>query len=402
MLRMLALFPFIAAISACSASLLSSSQQSTALTRTVVVDNLRSPWGIAFIDANTALITEKEGGLVIADLGSGETRSISGLPADLIDDIRSEVRFDNGGLFDIALDPNFAAEPFVYLSYAAKSDQGRTTKIIRARLEETSLEEAQTLLVADPFTEGEFFHYGGGLAFGDDGKLYVTIGERIYNERDNPALPIAQDPKDKRGKIYRLNKDGSAPEDNPDFGPNAAPGLFAMGIRAAQGIAVQPETGDIWFSEHGSRQGDEINRLAAGANYGWPIVTTGGYRNDDYTPPTLEGRDFTAPVWFWRQTVAPTGLAFYTGDAFPQWRNDLFVSGLSRGSFWRFNFENGVIVSVEELFVDDRIRSRDVAVAPDGALYMLTDTLLAPSPEGGLDYTGEAGGQLLRISPRKR
>ncbi len=374
----------------------------TLLSRTVVVDGLKSPWGLAFLSDAEALITEKEGGLLRADLETGAISSVSGLPDDLVDDVRAAARFDNGGLFDVALDPDFPQTSWIYLSYAAKSEDGRTTKVIRAQLSGDALSGHETLLEALPYTDDEYFHYGGGLAFGADGKLYVTVGERLYNEIDEPATPIAQDYADRRGKIYRLNPDGSAPDDNPDFGADAPAGLFALGIRAAQGLTRHPQTGEIWFSEHGSRRGDEINRLEAGANYGWPIVTDGGYRDEAYEPPDLSDRTFTPPVWSWPQTVAPTGLVFYDGDEFPQWRGDLFVSGLSRGSLWRLNFETGVIKSVEELFVDDRIRSRDVAVSPGGALYMLTDTLLAPDGEGGLDYTGEPSGQLLRISPTAR
>ncbi|MEO1473263.1 MAG: PQQ-dependent sugar dehydrogenase, partial [Pseudomonadota bacterium] len=212
----------------------------------------------------------------------------------------------------------------------------------------------------------------------------------------------AQDVTDRRGKIYRINPDGSIPDDNPDFGDDAVPGLFALGIRAAQGLTLHPETGELWFSEHGSRQGDEINRLIAGGNYGWPIITAGGYRDDDFVPPEPGDVVFETPVWSWLQTVAPTGLVFYAGDEFPEWEGDLFVSGLSRGSFWRLDFKGDRIVSVEELFVDNRVRSRDVAVAPDGALYMLTDTLLRPTTDGGLDYTETPGGQLLRIVSRPK
>lgn len=368
-----------------------------ALSRTVVVDGLKSPWSVAFIDAERALIAQKEGGVVIANLASGAVTAVTGTPSDLVDTIRSEARADNGGLFDIILDPHFPQEPWVYLSYAAKSGEGTTTKVIRARLIDNALVDHQTLFVARPYTEGEHYHYGGGLTFGADGKLYLTVGERIFHETSNPALPIAQDPTDRRGKIYRLERDGAAPSDNPDFGPGAPPGLYAIGIRAAQGVARHPETGEIWFSEHGAAQGDEINRLKPGANYGWPIVTTGGYRNADYAPPDLADRVYEPPVWAWAQTAAPTGLTFYNGAAFPEWRGDLLVSGLSRGALWRLNFEGGAIRSVEELFVDDRVRSRDVAVGPDGALYMLTDTLFTVGENGALIYTGEPSGRLLRI-----
>ena len=355
---------------------------------------------MAFVTAETVLITEKEGGLILADLATGQKTEIAGLPADLPGNIRGAIPFDNSGLFDVALDPDFERDPFVYLSYSAETERGLTTKVVRGRLTGDTLRDVETLLVAEPYTSGEVFHYGGGLAFGDDGLLYVTVGERLYNERDNPPVPIAQDVSDRRGKIYRLNRDGSIPADNPDFGNNGVPGLFAIGIRAAQGITLQPETGELWFSEHGSRQGDEINRLVPGANYGWPLITTGGYRNDDFVPPDLGDGVFEAPVWSWPNTVAPTGLTFYSGKDFPAWNGDLLVSGLSRGSFWRLNLDGDRIVSVEELFVDDRIRSRDVAVAPDGTLYMLTDTLLMPDETGALQYTAKPGGQLLRIVNR--
>ncbi|MEM9897829.1 MAG: PQQ-dependent sugar dehydrogenase [Pseudomonadota bacterium] len=379
---------------------LSGESISRELIRTPIIEDLKSPWGMAFITANDVLITEKEGGLVLADLRTGDRTMIAGLPSDLVDSIRSEIRFDNSGLFDVALDPNFETTPWIYLSYTSKSARGLTTKVIRARLIDNALQDMETLLVAAPYSEGEYHHFGGGLTFGADGKLYITVGERIFNERDNPDLPIAQDQTDRRGKIYRLNPDGSIPTDNPTFEGNAVPGLFAVGIRAAQGITLNKATGEIWFSEHGSRQGDEINKLSAGSNYGWPIVTNGAYRNDDYTPPDLGEIEFEQPVWSWAQTVAPTGLAFYSGIEFPEWEGNLFVSGLSRGSLWRLNFQGDRIVSVEELFVDDRRRSRDVAVAPDGSLYMLTDTLLAPNGDGGLDYTGTPNGMLLRITQR--
>ncbi|MDH3708843.1 MAG: PQQ-dependent sugar dehydrogenase [Cyclobacteriaceae bacterium] len=189
---------------------------------------------------------------------------------------------------------------------------------------------------------------------------------------DQPNLPISQNLADARGKIYRINKDGSLPGDNPDLGPEAVPGIYATGIRAAQGITLHPKTGEIWFSEHGTMQGDEVNILEAGANYGWPIVTTGKYRDDSYQPPKIEAT-FKDPQWFWTHTVAPTGLTFYFGSAFPQWQGDLIVPGLSRGSLWRLEIQGNTIKSTQELFVDDRARLRKAVVSPQGKLYLLTD-----------------------------
>ncbi|MDY8137150.1 PQQ-dependent sugar dehydrogenase [Aquimarina sp. 2201CG5-10] len=339
----------------------------------VVVDSLKHPWSLAFLSEEEVIVSEKDGDLIKVNLLSKKKKVIKGFPRDLTDSIRVVWRGDNSGIYEVVTDPDFQNNNFLYVSYAAKkTGKGSTTKVIRAKLKNDSLQEITTILEASPFTR-EYFHYGGGMTFGPDKKLYITIGERLFKEVDEPALPIAQDVKDKRGKIYRINSDGSIPEDNPDFGTDAVPGIYAIGIRAAQGIAVQPNTGSIWFSEHGTRQGDEINILKAGANYGWPIVTTGKYRSRDYFPPKLEERTFTDPVWYWQHTVAPTGLMFYTGDEFAQWKNDLLVPGLSRGSLWRFQVEGEVIKSAEELFIDDRVRSRKIAQSPLGKLYMLTD-----------------------------
>lgn len=341
----------------------------------VVLENLKRPWSIAFLSEEEALVAEKEGDLVKVNLTTKQKVKIKGFPDDVADNIGAAHRGDNAGIFEVLIDPNFNETKFVYVSYAARNEQGTTTKVIRAVLENDSLNRVQTLFLATPYTS-ERYHYGGGMTFGRDGKLYLTVGERLFREIDEPALPIAQNVEDRRGKIYRLNPDGSVPKDNPDFGAKAVPGLYALGIRAAQGITVEPGTNKIWFSEHGTFQGDEINVLKARANYGWSIKTTGKYRSDDYVPPQL-AKDivFTDPAWFWLQTVAPTGLVFYTGDEFPLWKNNLFVAGLGRGSLWRFKVEGETIKSVEELLVEDRVRLRKVAQSPTGKLYVLTDEM---------------------------
>ncbi len=339
----------------------------------VIMDGLNHPWSISFLSNTEALVSEKDGNLLRINLDTKEKYIIKGFPSDLTDSIRSVHFGDNSGIFEVLLDSDDKSNKWVYISYAAKkAGLGTTTKVIRARLENDSLYDHETLLVAEPFTK-EYFHYGGGMTFGPDGKLYITIGERLFWEKDEPEIPIAQDVSDKRGKIYRINPDGTIPLDNPDFGVDAVPGLYALGIRAAQGITVQPETGKIWFSEHGTLQGDELNILKAGANYGWPNVTSGKLRSSDYTPPKIEGATFTPPTWFWHHTVAPTGLTFYTGDEFPGWKNNLLVPGLSRGSLWRFHIEVETIKSVEELFLDDRVRIRKVRQGPKGRLFILTD-----------------------------
>lgn len=335
-----------------------------------VMDGFKRPWSMVFLSENEVLISEKEGDLVKVNLTNKERIKIQGFPTDLEDSLSSFG--DNTGKFEVLLHPNFKTNKFIYLSYAAKSARGRTTKIIRAVLENNALQQIKELFVAEPFTY-ERVHYGGGMIFGNDGKLYFTIGERIFTEKDEPALPIAQNLADKRGKIYRINDDGSIPNDNPDFGKNAVAGLYAVGIRAAQGLTMEPTTQKIWFSEHGTHQGDELNVLKAGANYGWPINTTGKYRFEAFKPPVIEGAKYTNPVWSWMQTVAPTGLMFYTGSEFTTWKNNLIVPGLSRGSLWRMTVDGENIVQAEELFANDRVRARKVVQSPSGKLYLLTD-----------------------------
>lgn len=343
-----------------------------------VARGLKHPWGMAFLPDGAFIVTEKDGGLKRVD-ASGAIINISGLPGD-VDNVRQDPR-DNSGLFDVALHPRFAANRLLYLAYASKGEGGTTTKLIRARLTGSRLDDVRTLFEATP-RSGDRFHYGGGLLVTAE-HVYLTVGERHYNERDNPPVPVAQDPTDRRGKIYRFDLDGRPARGNPDFGPAAPPGLFALGIRAAQGLALEPGTGRVWFSEHGSIGGDEVNVLKSGANYGWPVRTAGGYRNSDYRPPAINAI-FADPAWSWTdRTVAPTGLAFYTGGtAFPEWRGDLLVAGLRRGYLMRLDVEDGRVRGIEYLLEDRPVRLRNVKQAPDGRLYLLTD---------------EANGRLLRL-----
>ncbi|QCX01538.1 PQQ-dependent sugar dehydrogenase [Aggregatimonas sangjinii] len=370
-----------------------------------VIDGLARPWSMAFISEEEVLLSEKDGDLLRIDLRTKEKFPIQGFPTDRMDSLHYrkadytpgtfparledniKVTF-NAGILEVVLDSDYKDNQRLYISYVSKGPGGSTTKVIRATLQNDSLQNCTPLLVALPYSHG-LFHYGGGMTFGPDGKLYVTVGERLFNEDNQPEVPIAQDLADTRGKIYRLNPDGSIPEDNPDFGTDAVPGLYASGIRAAQGITVEPQTGKLWFSEHGTRQGDEINVLKEGANYGWPVITTGKYRGEAYSPEKIVGTVYTNPQWYWLQTVAPTGLTFYTGEEFPSWKNNLIVPGLSRGSLWRIRLEGETIKSMEELFIDDRQRSRKAVQSPEGKLYILTEDMKEPK-----------NGKIIRIRPQ--
>ena len=360
-----------------------------------VMDGLKRPWSMAFLSAKEALVAEKDGDLLKVDLQTKEKVAIQGFPDDLADSLvviakdyplgtyptgtnGFKGRY-NAGILEVKLDPDFPNNQWIYVSYVSEKEKKYATKVIRGKLQGNTLTNVETILLVLPYADG-LFHFGGGMIFGNNGKLFVTAGERLFGDALQPTVPIAQDLADMRGKIYRLNRDGSIPIDNPDFGANAVKGMYAAGIRASQGLTVDPRNGNIWFSEHGTIQGEELNLLESGANYGWPIISTGRYRGG-YEPPKMD-REFTVPMWSWFKTIAPTGLTFYTGTEFPSWKNNLIIPGLSRGNFWRLVIEDDEIKSVEELFVDERDRTRKAVQSPDGQLYILTD---------------EANGRIIRI-----
>ncbi len=390
-IQQISFFIFLLVICSCSSSKPNeeNNREKTVQTRPVkeiVMEGLKRPWSMAFLSNDEAVLAEKDGDLLRVNLSSKTRKIINGFPDDLADSLLIDnslypkgtypmdsdgmkLKF-NAGIFEVILDPEFHSNNYVYISYVSEKNKQFATKVIRAKLINDALKNIDTILFAGPYADG-LFHFGGGMIFGDDRKLYVTVGERLFGDSLQPAVPIAQNYQDRRGKIYRINSDGSIPEDNPGFGPNAVPGLYAVGIRAAQGLTKDPRTGKIWFSEHGTYQGDELNLLEKGNNYGWPIESTGGYRGG-YVPPRMN-REFTKPKWSWFKTIAPTGLSFYTGIEFPEWKNNLIIPGLSKGNFWRLVIENDEIISVEELFINHRHRTRKVVQSPKGQLYILTD-----------------------------
>ncbi len=351
------------------------------------MDSLAHPWSMAFINEQEAFISEKQGDLLRVDLAAKTRFRLKGFPEDLakpllIDVSEYEPRlfpfsldgktiWGNAGILDVVLHPDFEETRQIFVSYVSQRDKTFALKVISAEVIDDSLQNVTTILNPGPYVPG-LWHFGGGLCVFQN-HLYITVGERLFFEDYKTGLPIAQDVTDARGAIYRLNLDGSIPDSNPDFGSGAVPGIFAFGIRAAQGITTRPGTDQIWFSEHGTNQGDEINLLQAGGNYGWPNITTGTWRSPGYEPDSLENPNYIDPLHFWLQTVAPTGLTFYTGTEFPTWQGNLIVPGLSRGSLWRMVLDGNTFVSAEELFLDNHIRSRKVVQSPEGQLYQLTD-----------------------------
>ena len=354
----------------------------------MIMNGLKRPWSMAFLNDHQALLAEKDGNLLKVDLDTKTKEIIHGFPTDLADSLLIDGskypvgtypsgsdgfkgRY-NAGIFEVVIDPDFKTNKTIYVSYVSEKDQKFATKVIRAKLVANRLQDVETLLLALPYANG-LFHFGGGMILGDDDKLYITVGERLFSDALQPKMPIAQNYQDSRGKIYRINKDGSIPDDNPFISTDAVEGIYAVGIRAAQGLAKDPRTGKIWFSEHGTFRGDELNLLEPGRNYGWPIESTGEYRGN-YEPPQLD-RDFSDPKWSWYKTIAPTGLTFYSGKEFPQWEGSLIVPGLSSGNFWRLVIEDDEIISVEELFINNRHRTRKMVQSPNGELYILTDEI---------------------------
>jgi aldose sugar dehydrogenase len=328
-----------------------------------VVSGLEHPWGMAFLPDESILVTERSGRLRIVQGGQLDPEPIAGVPPVYAS--------GQGGLLDVALHPEFESNRLIYLSYAAPLDRGAHTNVARARLGERALEDLEVIFRARPPASGGR-HFGSRLAFDREGYLYVTVGERGDPDR-------AQDPADHAGSVLRLHDDGQVPEDNPLVDGGGAPEIFSYGHRNAQGLAIHPETGIPWLHEHGARGGDEVNIVRPGVNYGWPVITHG----IDYSgAPIGEGthkEGMAQPIYYWVPSIAPSGMAFYDGEAFPEWRGDLFVGALRSELLARLELDGEQVVAEERLLEGAIGRIRDVEVGPDGFLYLLTD-----ETDGGL------------------
>ena len=334
-----------------------------------VATGLEHPWGMAFLPNEDILITERAGRLRILRAGALDPEPIQGVP--------EVYASGQGGLLDVALDPDFAANRVIYLSYAAEGDGGNSTRVARATLGDGRVEDLEVIFTAQPLVRSSK-HFGSRLAFDRQGYLFITVGERGQGDR-------AQDLGDQNGSVIRLHPDGSVPEDNPFVGvAGVRPEIFSYGHRNAQGLAIHPETGVPWLHEHGARGGDEVNVVRPGVNYGWPVITHG----IDYSgAPIGEGthkEGMAQPIHYWVPSIAPSGMAFYDGDAFPEWRGDLFVGALRSELLARLELDGERVVGEERLLEGALGRIRDVEVGPDGLLYLLTD---------------ESAGGLYRLEP---
>jgi glucose/arabinose dehydrogenase len=328
---------------------------------TEVAGGLEEPWSLAFLPDGGMLVTEKLGRLRLVDNGKLREEPVGGLP-----EVYAQ---DQGGLLDITLDPDFASNRTIYLSYSHAEGSANTTRVMRARYAPEGLSEQKVIFEAKPLVDSSK-HFGSRLAWGHDGTLFVTMGER-FTQREK-----AQDLGSHLGKVLRINRDGSAPPDNPFAGrAGALPEIFTYGHRNPQGLVVDPRTGKVWEQEHGAKGGDEINVLVPGANYGWPDVAYGV----NYDGSTIgEGRSskpgVEPPVFYWDPSIAPSGMAFYTGDKFPGWRGDLLVGALAYKLVSRLDLDEQGRVVREERFLEGVLgRVRDVREGPDGLVYLLTD-----------------------------
>jgi len=336
-----------------------------------LAQGLEFPWSIAFLPSGEMLVSEREGRLRVVDADGLRDTDISGLPEDLVVERQ-------GGLLDIALAPDFATSHTVYFTYAEGTAEANRTALARGQLnaELTALTEVEDLFRVN-FTKARGFHFGGRILFNADGTLFLTLGDGGLHQDE------AQNPENHLGTVVRLNMDGSIPADNPEI-ENGAEGVFTYGHRHVQGIDRHPETGSIWTHEHGARGGDEINILHAGTNYGWPEITYGINYNGTPITDERERDGLAQPLWYWNPSIAPSGMTFYTGNAFPHWQGDLFVSALAGSVIQRLETDGDRVIGVETLLEDLGARFRDVRTGPDGTIYVLTD-----------DFEGA----VLRLSP---
>lgn len=334
---------------------------------TVLTQGLEHPWGMAFLPDGGILITERPGRLRLLD--SGRLTDIAGLPAI--------VAKGQGGLLDVALHPQYASNGWIYLSYVEPGEDGMGTTVGRGKLKGRQLVNWQTLFQLAPKT-GKRQHFGSRLVFDNKGHLYITLGDR--GERDR-----SQDLNDHAGSVIRLHDDGRIPKDNPfNARGNSRPEIYSYGHRNIQGAALHPQNGQLWTHEHGPQGGDELNIIRAGANYGWPVITYGREYGTGFRIGDTHRDGMQQPLHYWVPSIAPSGMAFYSGNQFPAWRGNLFIGSLKFRLLVRLELKNDAVVAEHRLLQDRIGRIRDVRQGPDGYLYLLTD---------------ESDGSLVRLEP---
>jgi glucose/arabinose dehydrogenase len=326
----------------------------------VVAEGLSNPWSMAFLPGGDMLITERPGRLRIVRGGRLLPDPVSGVP--------EVFARGQGGLLDVVPHPDFAANRLLYLSYSKPLDDGSTTAVIRGRFDDDRLSNVEEVFEADTRGGG---HYGSRLAFDAEGYLFITVGERqVPSTGDLEAHP-AQDLSNHHGVVVRLHDDGRVPADNPFVGQDGAlPEIWSYGHRNPQGLAIHPETGDVWATEHGPQGGDELNLIRPGANYGWPVIGYGvNYRSGLAIHEGTMRQGMESPPHFWVPSIATSGLMVYTGDRFPEWKGNLFAGGMAGQQIARLVMD-GQRVAAEETLLLGFGRVRDVREGPDGYIYV--------------------------------
>lgn len=328
---------------------------------TTVARGLEHPWGLAFLPDGRMLVTERPGRLRVVAKNGTLSAPVKGVP--------NVYASGQGGLLDVVLDPQFAQNGLVYLSYSERNAEGLAgTAVASGRFTGAALEGVKVIYRQQPKVSGAG-HFGSRIVFRRDGTLFITQGDRMrYSEQ-------AQDLASGLGKIVRVHRDGSIPKDNPFLSRKGArPEIWSYGHRNIQSAALHPDTGELWTVEHGARGGDELNQPQAGKNYGWPVISYGV----EYSGRRI-GQGLTAkpgmeqPVYYWDPVIAPSGMVFYTGNAYAGWKGSIFVGSLTPGALVRLTLQNGRVTREDRYLGELDERIRDVEQGPDGLLYVLTD-----------------------------
>ncbi len=357
-----------------------------------VVSGLDSPWSLEFLPDGRILVSERAGRLRIVEDGKLLEQTVLGLPAI--------AAVGQGGLLDIALDPNYNENQIIYFSYAATDGKGVGTEVAKAQLVDNQLKNLKRIFQLLPKSRASV-HFGSRLLFAKDGRLFISLG-------DQGKRPRAQNLSDHAGTLIRINADGTVPNDNPFINQDGAqPEIYSYGHRNIQGIARQPGTDNIWTVEHGPQGGDELNLIGAGLNYGWPIITYGkNYGSGTVIGEGTEKKGLEQPVHYWVPSIATSSLLFYDGDPFPNWQGNAFVSSLVFGQLARLVIKDNKVIQEERLLNGEFGRIREVKQGPDGFIYLLTD-----GPSGKIlraiqklktlidEPDDQPNGQLLRLRP---
>lgn len=334
-----------------------------ALRLETVADGLEFPWGLAFLPDGRMLVTERPGRMRVIDAQGRKSEPLQGLPQIAVG--------GQGGLLDVAVSPAFAQDRTVFFTFSEPVEGGARTAVARAVLADDQLRDVRVIFRQQPVIAGAF-HFGSRLVFGRDGNLWITLGDRSSGRAG------AQQLDNHLGKVVRIRPDGSVPPDNPYRRTQGAlPEIWSIGHRNVQGAALHPATGRLWTHEHGAQGGDEVNIDLPGRNYGWPVITWGV----DYGgAPIGEGthkKGMEQPLHYWVPSIAPSGMTFYTGDKFPEWRGSLLIGSLKFTLLSRLELNGNKVVHEEKLLEDQGIRIRDVRQGPDGWIYLLTNSAQA-------------------------